>query len=73
MSQSLGYKLHIFDTAIGRVLIKESLVENVDVDDIMAMNTISQGVDLQFQLMAEQDRDPALIADALPTLYTEDI
>jgi hypothetical protein len=69
MGKSLGYILHLANTQIGTVGLQEHAVLDLDIDDIMSLNTISQGVTLQFQ-NAGKDIDPNLVADgAIPSAF----
>lgn len=69
MGKSLGYVLHLANTQIGTVGLQEHVVEDLDIDDIMSLNTIAQGVSIQFTNVGK-DIDPSLIADgAIPSAF----
>jgi hypothetical protein len=69
MGKSLGYILHLANTQIGTVGLREHAVQDLDIDDIMSLNTISQGVTLQF-VNVGKDIDPSMIADgAVPSAF----
>lgn len=69
MGKSQGYIMHLANTQIGTVAMKEHVVTDIDIDDIMSLNTISQGVTLQFE-NAGKDIDPNLIAaGAVPAAF----
>jgi hypothetical protein len=69
MGKSLGYVMSLANTQIGTVAVREHVVEGLDIDDIMSLNTISQGVKLQFKT-AGKEVDPNLVAvGAIPAAF----
>jgi hypothetical protein len=69
MGKSLGFVLHLANTQIGTVGLQEHVVQDLDIDDIMSLNTISQGVSMQFE-NAGKNIDQNLIADgAIPSAF----
>jgi len=68
MAKEIAMIINLVDTQIGRMAVKQSVVEDADVETLVMLKTISQGTKLQF-INAAQDVDPLKAEGKLETAY----
>ena len=68
MGRETAQIINIIDTQIGRLAVKQSTVEEVDVETIVMLKTISQGTRQQFINEAAKV-DPIKVEGKMSTAY----
>lgn len=72
MSKIIGRKKYLFSSKIGTVVVDQKLIEDPDVEDMMADLAITQARNLQFKTIGRQiDANANLPQESIPAVFLD--